>query len=272
MYNFAKISCIIPTCDREELLVQTLESVLNQTKRADEIIVVDNGKSDVHLPSKFNDHVKMVRLPPGAGVSRARNTGAKAATHEMLAFIDDDDLWEQKYLERATSAFEDGADCAVSRLDRLIDGKILPYKNAAGLVSTKNILMFNPGITGSNLVVKKNIFLSVGGYDEALPPSEDKSLVLDFLLKGSVNIVVLPHNQAIQRWHDRDRLTNPYRLAIGIDAFTKKYRGLMDTPTYLFNRWKYFKARVGARNKIAFIGLITYWLAYRLAKLFYRYD
>jgi glycosyltransferase involved in cell wall biosynthesis len=264
-----KISCIIPTYDRADMLGQTIESILGQTKIPDEIIVVDNGKNDTHLSSKFDKYVKMIRLPAGSGVSKARNAGAETAAHEILTFLDDDDLWGQEYLENVANAFEKGADCVVSRLDKLTNGKILPHKNAAGLISIENILMFNPGITGSNIAIKKNIFLSLGGYDPKLPPSEDKSLVLELLLKKTVNIVTLSDNQAIQRQHDGERISAPRHLAIGVSSFTKKYRYLMDAPTYLFNRWKYFKARFEAGDKMAFIGLIVYSLIYRTAKFFY---
>lgn len=269
MFNSTKISCIIPTCNREEMLKQTLESVLNQTRMPDEIIIIDNGKNDVHLSPKFDKYVKIARLSPFSGVSKARNAGAEIAKYEILAFIDDDDLWERRYLENVAGAFERGADCVISRLDKFVDGKILPNKNATGLINVKNILMFNPGITGSNIAIKKNIFLSLGGYDQKLPPSEDKSLVLDLLLLDrEVKIVTLSDNQAIQRQHEGERLTNPRRLAIGVDAFTKKYRHLMDRQTYFFNRWKYFRARVEAGDKAAFVGLIIYSLAYRITRFF----
>lgn len=252
------------------MLEQTLESILGQTRTPDEIIVVDNGKNNTHLSSKFDKYVKIIRLPAGSGVSKARNAGAEAAEHEILAFLDDDDLWGHEYIEIVAKAFEKGADCVISRLDKLASDKILPHKNAAGLISIKNILMFNPGITGSNIVIKKNIFLSVGGYDPKLPPSEDKSLVLDLLLsKTKVNIVTLPDNQAIQRQHDGDRISAPRHLAKGVQAFTKKYRYLMDTPTYIFNRWKYFKAHTETGNKIALVGRIIYALIYRAIKLFF---
>lgn len=251
------------------MLEQTLQSVLNQTKGPDEIIVVNNGNNDVSIPSKFDGYIKVIRLPPHSGVSKARNAGAKFATHEILAFLDDDDLWGREYLENVAKAFEKGADCVVSRLDRLIDGKILPHKNAAGLISIKNLLLFNPGITGSNITIKKNIFISLGGYDPKLPTSEDKSLVLELLLLNTASkIATLPDNQAIQRQYSGERITNPQYLAIGINAFTKKYRHLMNKQTYFLNRWKYFKACAEAGDEIAFVGRILYALIYRAAKFF----
>lgn len=265
-----KISCIIPTCDRGELLEHTLESVLNQTRKPDEVIIVDNGQYDVCLPERFQKQTKLVRLPTRAGVAKARNAGAEVASCEILAFLDDDDLWEKRYLEKVILTFENGADCVLSRLDKLVDGKISPNKNAFNLINIKNILMFNPGITGSNIAIKKNIFLSVGGYDSKLPPSEDKSLVLELLLSNTpINIVVLPENQAIQREHSGERLTDSHRLSIGIHAFTEKYQHLMDRPTFFFNRWKYFKALEKSGNKVALIGRIAYSLIYRVTKFFY---
>src|SRR3989338_7591145 len=156
-----RISCIIPTLDRSEMLQETLRSVFTQTRAVDEIIVVDNGTQPPTISAEYAPRVKVIRLSSHSGVSKARNAGAAEATGEILAFLDDDDLWNPHYVENVMSAFEGGADCVISRLDQMKDGVITSYKNADGKLTIKNILMINIGITGSSIALKKNAFFSV---------------------------------------------------------------------------------------------------------------
>ena len=99
--NYETISVVIPTLNRCSLLQKAIESVLKQTLVPSEIIVVDNGSTD--------DTKKMVcSLYPNinylvedkSGVSAARNKGIKVAKSEWIAFLDSDDVWESKKLEK----------------------------------------------------------------------------------------------------------------------------------------------------------------------------
>lgn len=248
------------------MLRETLRSVYSQTHPVDEIIVVDNGTKAAVVPSEYASHVKVVPLPPRSGVSYARNAGAAIAVHEILAFLDDDDLWNPRYIELIMKAFADGADCVVSRLDQMKDGVVTSYKNADAQLTIENLLVFNPGITGSNIALKKSVLISLGGFDPNLPTSEDKSLMIELLRHGA-HIRTLPDNQAIQRMHTGDRLTDPNTLATGIALFTKKYRALMNWQTYFFNRRKFFRLRVDDGTRFAYLGLLIFALLYRLARV-----
>lgn len=259
-----RISCIIPTCDRPDMLAQSLASVFSQTRLPDEVIVADNGRSPAPIPSEYIERVHMLSLPPRVGVSVARNMGAKAASGDILAFLDDDDLWSPDYLRQIGMAFENGVACTISRLDALRDGHIVAYKNAAGLLTLEDLFTFNPGVTGSNIAILKSTFLTVGGFDEHLTTGEDKSLIIELLTTGTA-VMALPDNQTIHREHTGERLTDPASMAEGIRRFTEKYRERMSRKAFFFNRRKYFRARVEAGAKTAYVGLVTYALLYRMS-------
>ena len=261
------VSCIIPTFDRPEMLLEALRSVGAQTHPVDEIIVVDNGTKSVIIPPEYAARIKLISLPPRSGVSYARNAGATAATGEILAFLDDDDLWNKNYIENILKAFAGDADCTVSRLDKMEDGTIGAYKNADGQLTIENLLMFNPGVTGSNIALKKTVFSSIGGFDENLPTSEDKSLVIE-LLRAGAHIRTLPENQVLQRMHKGVRLTDRKTLANGIQLFTKKYSPQMNWKTYFFNRRKFFRLSVEGGARTAYVGLIFFAVAFRLMRTF----
>lgn len=229
----AKISVVIPTCNnRQEFLLETINCIKNQTKKPDEIIIINNGKTDMN-PNNYPG-CKIFNLVAFAGVAQARNFGVIVAKNDFVAFIDDDDLWANDYLEKTNDAIIKGAKIIINRLDQLKNGKILPYKNAQGKVNLKRLFISNPGITGTNIVINKDIFRKVGGYNTKLPPSEDKSIVIEMLRK-KIKINILPDNQAIIRQHSGERLSDDYKTYKGTEAFIETYKSIMDWNSYLWN-------------------------------------
>ena len=260
-----KISCIIPTCDRPDFLPETLQSVFRQTVRPHEIIVVNNGGGPLSLPDDYSSRVRVFTIPPYAGVAQARNFGAAVAAGDVLAFLDDDDSWSQEYLHHASQAIAAGAACVISRLDRLVDGNGQSYKNAQGKISTEHIFVHNPGITGSNTVITKDAFFAVHGYNPKLPPSEDKSLVLELLFRG-LSVVALPDNQAIIRQHPHGRLSDPAKLAEGVSQFVRTYGNRMTGKQRRQNLLKVYAQRRQAGQRGAFFPFVVYYLAARIER------
>ena len=261
-----KISCIIPTCNRGELLSQAIRSVLAQTREPAEILVVNNGSEPVNLLPELAQRVAVYEIVRFAGAAQARNFGAVMAKGHYLAFLDDDDLWEVSYLAKVEQAINSGAKCTVARLDKLEGGKVLPFKNAHGKLSLNNLLVYNPGITGSNLAIAKEAFLEVGGFDPKLPPSEDKGLLVE-LLKAGIAITPLPEAQAIVRVHDGIRLSDAKRLAEGAFEFTRKYQSLMSWKQYLMNWLKIYRCRHEAGQALSFFPFVFLYILFRILKV-----
>lgn len=261
-----KISCIIPTYNRNNFLIEAVNSVLKQTIQPFEIIIINNGKQPVNLPADLAQKTIVYDIVPDAGASQARNFGAALAKGDYLAFLDDDDLWSEKYLENASAAIKDGAPCIVSRLDKLENGKVSAFKNADKILTINNILVFNPGVTGSNVVIKKEIFNKLGGFDVKLPTSEDKALLLE-ALKLKISIATLPDNQAIRRMHGKGQLSDPDKIAEGIYQFTRKYVGLMSKKDYLYNWYKIYQYQYLEGSKISGVKYIFARMAYLFLKL-----
>lgn len=96
-----KISVIIPAYNAESTITETIQSVLNQTCRPAEVIVVNDGSKDqtVEAVKRFGDEVILIDQP-NQGVSAARNSGIMAANSDWVAFLDADDTWEPEKLER----------------------------------------------------------------------------------------------------------------------------------------------------------------------------
>ncbi len=96
---------VIPLFNREELVAETLESVLAQRTPPKEIIVVDDGSSDgsAHVAKRYP--VTLIQLPENRGLSAARNAGIDAATGEVVAFVDSDDRWLPEHLTVISDLF-----------------------------------------------------------------------------------------------------------------------------------------------------------------------
>lgn len=100
-----RVSVVITTYNRADLLVETVSSVLAQTLPPAEVIVVDDGSTD-HTASalaRFGGRVRHLRFA-NAGQSASRNRGIRAATGDLLAFVDDDDLWRNRKLALQVAA------------------------------------------------------------------------------------------------------------------------------------------------------------------------
>ncbi len=96
-----KVSVIIPTYNREKFVAKAIDSILSQTFRDYEIIVVDDGSTDNTRQILGPYGAKITYLyQENSGVSAARNTGIQHATGEWIAFLDSDDEWHPEYLSR----------------------------------------------------------------------------------------------------------------------------------------------------------------------------
>ena len=106
------VTLIIPTLNRSQFLKRALISVFNQTFVPEEIIVVDNGSNDKTY-QMIGDSFKNIRYIyfEDKGVSKARNEGLKNANNELICFLDSDDEWKPKKIEKQLFLFDKNANC-----------------------------------------------------------------------------------------------------------------------------------------------------------------
>jgi len=179
----ASIAIIIPAYNAAETLLETLDSVLKQTRSDWEVIIVDDGSKDdtvaIANQAATQDNRIRVVTQTNQGVSAARNTGVQSAQAEWLLFLDADDWIAPNYLSQMTTKIEEDASldavhCGWVRVAPdgfLVYGK--PVPQFTDLFST--LAHYCPFAVHA-CVVKKDIFNRAGGFDTALKTCEEWDL------------------------------------------------------------------------------------------------
>ena len=179
------ISVIITSYNRMNYLVESLPSVLNQTFKDIEVIVVDDGSMDgtkayVEFIKSRDKRVRYVR-EPGVGVSGARNRGIVESKGEYICFLDSDDLWLPKKLEiqfRETVSkgyYISYTDEIWIRKGRYVNpGK--KHQKFGGWIFEKCVPLCI--ISPSSVMIKREVFSRVGLFDETFYVCEDYDLWL----------------------------------------------------------------------------------------------
>lgn len=172
------ISVIIPLYNKEKYIKETIQSVLNQTYKNFELIIVNDGSTDGSLKivdSILDERIKVIRIENG-GVSNARNTGIKNAKFEWIALLDADDEWETIYLENAFDLIQSYNITDVVATNYYLKnqtGKKTALKIKKGFL---NSYFNNPCITSSSVIINKRIFNEIGIFNEILKYGEDQHL------------------------------------------------------------------------------------------------
>lgn len=227
-----QVDCVIPTHGRPHYLREALASVLAQTRPPATVTVVsdddDPGSRRVVAELASNDlptEVSFVHRDVGApGASASRNRGAEAGRSGLLAFLDDDDLWEPTYLERALELLaRERVDAVVTAMRKFSAAGPAAVKVPVAGLDPRGAYRRHPGVTGSNIVLTRSAFTAVGGFDPDLPVQNDRDFFLRLLLQGCSYAVQTEVLVGV-RQHGEGRLTDgSARRADGILLLDAKH-------------------------------------------------
>jgi len=205
MKNQPLVSVIIPTYNKSQYLREAIKSVLNQTYKNIEVIVVDDGSTDntKEIVESFNDSRIIYIFQENKGPAIARNTGIKKAQGEYIAFLDSDDLWLKEKLEKQVDFMEKNSEIGllgtgcyeVTDKGKIIGKKIFPIKNK---ILQKDLIKYNSFIQ-SSVMIRKEVFDKVGLYDKSFRESEDYELWLR--IAGNYKVRNLAEALTIKRYY-----------------------------------------------------------------------
>ena len=230
--DIPKVSVIVPTHDRADLLPRAIDSVLAQTYGDYEIVIVDDCSADdtQDVIARFSDpRIRSFRHDRNMGQSAAINTGIAHARGEYIGFLDDDDEWMPGKLEGQVALLDASPpDVAMvyGWMDRVDDstGRVMPaYRNTVqGDIFERSLALSIPGPT-IVLLLRASVVREVGGMDDDVLRHNDIDLISR--VSRRYRAAVLPEVVAKAHFgHDHERMgeDSPKNLAAA-SAFLRSH-------------------------------------------------
>jgi len=237
------VSIIIPTYNRAKFLPRAVNSVLNQTFKDFELIIVDDASTDntKDIIQGFKDpHIRYIKHNDNRGIAGARNTGIKTSKGEYIAFLDDDDEWLPEKLTLQVRKFEKCPDrvgliyCNYTSID-VTTGT----KRDKNLVPCMNNILYKQLLSGNIIgsgtyLIKKECFDKVGLFDEEVLGKEDWDMWIriaryyhfDYLLETLV----------IHYDHPSQMTSNLNKRYIALEKIIKKHENNMRNFPKIYSR------------------------------------
>jgi glycosyltransferase involved in cell wall biosynthesis len=194
MRNAPAVSVIIPAYQTAAYIAQTLDSVLAQTFRDYEIILVNDGSPDTpELERVLQPYMKDIVYikQPNGGLAQARNSGIRASRAPFLALLDSDDYWEPDYLAEQMTVLAENSTLDAVYPNALVFGD--PEKEgrtymddfpSEGEVTFLSLVSGRCNVMGPGVMMRRSALEQVGLYDPEIRHAEDFDLWLRFVKKG----------------------------------------------------------------------------------------
>jgi len=212
MNDDSLVSVVVPCYNGGRFVAEAVQSVLDQSHAAVEIIVVDDGSTDnsPDILATFGNKIRVIRQE-NHGLSDARNVGIESSRGTYLAFLDADDYWDHTFVEKMVSALDNSsaaiAYCGWKNLG--LNGPrgepfIPPDYEAEEKV--ESLLRYASLWPVHAAMLKRSILEEAGGFDTHLPACEDYDLWLRLAVKH--RIVRIPEVLAYYRHHGEAQMTS----------------------------------------------------------------
>jgi glycosyltransferase involved in cell wall biosynthesis len=229
--NESLVTIYIPTHNRKNLLTKAIESVLNQTYKNIEIIVVDDASSDgtKELLKEYSQkyiNFKYIILDKASGANIARNRAIKMAQGKFVTGLDDDDEMLPDRVEKLVNAYDDEIAFVTSRYytksKEVLKKKILTFKTQIDL---NDVLYGN--IIGNQVLTTKQKFIESGLFDEKLLAGQDIDMWIRLLKNRQFAKIIKEPLQIVNISDNDSRITNSSNKIRGYFQVYFKHKSLM---------------------------------------------
>lgn len=240
------VSVVITTYDRPDFLEDALASVLGQSYRNIEIIVVDDCSPTDLFPvlGPAGVEIRYHRQPENGGANRARNAGVALARGELVAFLDDDDIWRADKVARQVAALDDREACLCGF--GFIGSQNENVRTISGV--TENILRRGNYICGtSGLLARRGALLSTP-FDEALSNGQDWDIYVRLAQRGTIAYVAEP--LFLRRFGEHDSISAKARK-MRVEDIPRRAGAIYKHRVWLGEEW--FRRRL-ASIALSYIG------------------
>jgi len=244
------VSVIIPTYKRAVLVQRAIESVLRQTYRNIEILVVDDESPDdtASVVKAIPDsRIKYIRHGKNKGLPAVRNTGIRAANGELIAFLDDDDEWREDKLDKQIRAIKDCDAVLCTGLSNGYPQRV--HRNQRISLDDLRMGSFNPSALLAKAYVLRDVL-----FDENLKQGEDWDAFIRIAQRYTIGWLAEP--LLIYNDGGHARMTNEARYLSGPElekraAMLHKHREFFGEKWFKYHLADTFLAYIGSRpNKL----------------------
>jgi len=254
-----RVSVIIPCYNAEETISKTIESVISQTYKEYEIIVIDDGSTDNTVDTVYRNFTNVkIFSQKNSGVSVARNKGVSLAKGELIAFLDSDDIWMPEKLEKQVAVIDFGYDmvhnpannvCKIGSNEWIPDTTVIKEVKEGDYL--KELFTGNFIVT-SSVVIKKDCLVDVGGFRKNFKNCQD----WDLWIRVASKYRIFQINKFLVLYQVREdslssNVTPVYRSSLDVIKFNKSLLGKNDRKQVvriahanlmLNTCWRYLKA------------------------------
>lgn len=209
MSDCPRVTAVVPTHNRPNLLRRALDSVAAQTYDNLELVIVDDG-SEPSMESIAEEYkemlpVQFIRSKQSQGACRARNRGIKEASGNVIAGLDDDDAWHPDRIAELVAAYSDQYSCVTS-------DTVMAFPRKKGVWKKKELIDYDTLLytnqVGNQVLARRDRLLEVGGFDPNLRAAQDYDLWLRLCKSyGPIRNVQKPL-QTVYMDHDGERITS----------------------------------------------------------------
>lgn len=239
------VSVIIPAYNAKDFILETLESVINQTYQQLEILVIDDGSTDstASIVQAYGHGIKLLQKMNG-GPAEARNHGLKKATGQFIAFLDADDIWLPEKIESDLDFFAKNSttDLLCSgciRFDEKGNESLKSYAHSEPTQLSYELLWEKNSITTSTVVCKKTCFKEAGYFDESLQIQGGEDYDLWLRIANFCNITHLNSHNTLYRvrtsGHNRSNIVRTFEALLHLyrkHGEIAKKNGILDSQVF----------------------------------------
>lgn len=258
------VSVIIPVRNRAELLDRALRSVVAQTARAREVVVVDDGSTDdsARVARSYGATV-VSRLGVGS-ISKARNAGLAVASTSWVAFLDSDDEWTPTHLELLSEELREHV--LVTAPATSDGGRVLgnPARRPI-VIGPRDMLTPSDLVVTSGTMVRRETALAVGGFRD-VRQSEDLDLWIRVLEIGSglalAEPTVVYHHHPGQISNDRVEMEDGFRWVVDQCRGRAWCTTALEEQALVRLEWDDFRRHLRQRRRTSAVGSLTWILSH----------
>ncbi|MDQ4144426.1 MAG: glycosyltransferase family 2 protein [Actinomycetota bacterium] len=191
------VTVVIPAHNAEQFIEDALTSVFRQTYHPIQCIVVDDGSTDKTGARVSEFPLAHYIVQANTGVASARNAGARVGKGSYVAFLDADDVWDERKIEAQMQVMLEKPEvglvyCGLQMVDEALR-PIRVYECAPLRDAVHNLLLLqHPYLFGTTVLVSRSAFQAVGGYDPRLSTSADADLACRVALRYPIESVGEP--------------------------------------------------------------------------------